>query len=251
MTSSQNFKFNFDWRVTTLVVVLLPVLLSLGFWQLDRAEEKHQLQAEFAAKQARGPVPVEQLDPADDLRFQPVRLRGTFMPGKVIFLDNRIYRGQFGYEVVAPLLLASGDRVVLVNRGWVPGDKSRRHLPDITRVDGEVELTGDIYVPQGELLALSDEQVTGWPRVMQSIDVVGLAPEFTLPLFPYTVRLQAGSNAVLQPSWVVVNVQPAKHTGYAVQWFAMSTALVLIAVLANTNLWALITRRRQPEESGN
>ncbi len=29
-----------DWRTTLATALLLPTLLSLGFWQLDRAEEK-------------------------------------------------------------------------------------------------------------------------------------------------------------------------------------------------------------------
>ncbi len=243
MSNPTGFKFTFDWRVTALAVLLLPLLLSLGFWQLDRAEEKRQLQALFKQRQERGPLPIDELDPAQDLRYQPVSLRGEFLSGRQLLLDNRIHQGQFGYEVVTPLQLADGERIVLVNRGWVSGDPARRSLPAVATVDGVQMLSGDIHVPQGELMQLGEATAGGWPRVVQSIDVEALAPLFERPLFPYTVRLHAGEPGSLQPSWQVVNVQPAKHTGYAVQWFAMSAALVVIVVLANTNLWSLLKRR--------
>jgi surfeit locus 1 family protein len=46
---------------------------------------------------------------------------------------------------------------------------------------------------------------------------------------------------------MVVNVTPAKHTGYAVQWFAMAFALGLIFIFRNSNLGELLKRRKSNE----
>lgn len=243
MTDLQRFTVRFDWRVNALAILLMPVLLSLGFWQLDRAEEKRQLQTVFESKQLSGPVPIESANPDSDLRYQPVRLKGSYDPDRVIFLDNRIVNGRFGYEVVMPFRLDSQPLTVLVNRGWIAGDKSRRSLPALAPVTGSYELTGTVYVPSGKLLVLADEGGLEWPLVSQSLDMERLQTAFTEPLFPYSVRLDELAPTSLQASWDVVNLNPEKHTGYAVQWFAMSATLVIIALLANTNLWALITRR--------
>lgn len=243
MAADTKFRVQFDWRVTVLALCLLPVLLSLGFWQLDRAEEKRQLQALFDQRQQSGPVPIASLADSGDLRYQPVSLRGEFLNDKTLLLDNRIHQGRFGYEVVVPFRLRDAERIVLVNRGWVPGDSSRRSLPAPVPVTGPQLLTGTVYVPQGKLMVLAETRDTGWPRVVQSVDVDSLRDAFEQPLFAYTVRLDAGSPGALETYWQVVNVQPAKHTGYAVQWFAMSATLVLIALLANTNLWSLFRHR--------
>lgn len=245
MSNAIPFKIRFDWRVTALALLLLPIVLSLGFWQLDRAEEKRQLQALFAAKQQAGPVDITQLEPQKaDLRYQPVSLTGHFIKGKNILLDNRIRQRRFGYEVVTPFQLSESEQIVLVNRGWIEGDQARRHLPEFVTPEGELTLRGDIHVPQGELLMLASEQHSGWPRVQQSLEVSALQDKFAVLLFPYSVRLHAESPGALTPSWMVVNIQPQKHTGYAVQWFAMGITLVLIALLGNTNAWAWLKSRK-------
>lgn len=241
----ERLQFTPNWRASMLVLMLLPLLVSLGFWQLDRAEEKRQLQYLFAQRQADGPLPIAQLYDTEDLQYQPVTLRGEFINDKAVLLDNRIYHGRFGYEVITPFQLEGKDKIVLVNRGWLAGDNSRRTLPDIKPVEGLVDLTAEVYVPQGEMLRLADEQSQGWPRVLQSVTIKDLAPEFELPVFPYSVRLTEGSAGSYQANWVLVNLQPEKHTGYAVQWFAMSFTLLVIAVLANSNLWSVIKRNKQ------
>ncbi|MFT5069358.1 MAG: surfeit locus 1 family protein, partial [Candidatus Paceibacteria bacterium] len=37
------------WAITIFTVFFLPLTVSLGFWQLDRADQKRQLQVSLAA----------------------------------------------------------------------------------------------------------------------------------------------------------------------------------------------------------
>ena len=39
-----------------------------------------------------------------------------------------------------------------------------------------------------------------------------------------------------QTGWTTVAVQPQKHTGYAVQWFAMALTLLIMTIVANSNI---------------
>ena len=55
-------------------------------------------------------------------------------------------------------------------------------------------------------------------------------------LFPYPVRIDAGESGALAVEWTVVNTGPAKHIGYAVQWFAMSAVLATLYVFRSSNL---------------
>jgi cytochrome oxidase assembly protein ShyY1 len=94
------------------------------------------------------------------------------------------------------------------------------------------------------MMKLGVEAVKPWPRVVQSIDITELAADFDLPIYPYTVRLAEHYPGSYQANWQLVNLQPSKHIGYAVQWFAMSFTLVLIALLANTNIWAWLKAKK-------
>ncbi|MGK0499774.1 MAG: cytochrome oxidase assembly protein ShyY1 [Oceanicoccus sp.] len=241
--SPTRLRFTPNWRASVLAVLLIPLLLWLGFWQLDRAEEKRGLQQQFEQRQQRGPVLLSSLDGNGDLRYQSVELSGEFINDKVLLLDNRIYQGRFGYEIIQPFKLTDKAQLVLVNRGWVVGDKSRRELPNIKPLLGDLTLVAEIYVPHGEPFSLGNDSAIGWPRVLQSLEIAELTAEFELPLFPYTVRLKQESSASFENNWMVVNLKPSKHVGYAVQWFAMSATLLIILLLSNTNLWALLKRK--------
>ena len=236
----QRFQFQWDWRASLLALLLLPVVTSLGFWQLDRAEEKRHFQQVFEQRQAQGVVAIETLVTDADLRYQPVSLRGEFLNHKTLFLDNRIYQRRFGYEIITPFRLSANGQIVLVNRGWLEGDISRRTLPSVDAVHGLSQLTGDIYVPAGEMMTLADDTQVGWPQRIQTIDFEVLAAMLEQPLFPYSVRLRANSTGAYQAYWKVINMQPEKHVGYAFQWFAMGAMLLIIAFLANTNSLSLI-----------
>lgn len=243
-SNTKRLQFTPNWHASLLAVLLMPLVISLGFWQLDRAEEKRQLQGLFEQRQHAGPIALEALDSQADLRYQPVTLRGEFLNEKQLLLDNRIYQGRFGYEIITPFRLAASETIVLVNRGWLQGDISRRSLPEVKTITGEMALRAEVYVPQGDVMLLADELAMGWPRVMQSLNIEALQNEFEQTLFPYSVRIKKISAASYTPNWVVVNLQPEKHTGYAVQWFAMALTLLVIGILTNTNLWSLIKRNK-------
>ena len=235
-------EFDFEWRITLFTLVLLPLLISLGFWQLQRAEEKALLAAVFERQQAQSPAPLASLWQANAtaLAYRPVVLEGRYRPGQHFLLDNRVREGRFGNEVLTVFELSSGG-LALVNRGWLPADASRRELPQVTDITGEVRLTGQVYVSPGEPYLLADEALAEtWPKRLQAVEMDKIARSLAGELFPYPVRIDRGQAGALVVDWQVVNVSPAKHRGYAVQWFSMAFALALVYLLRSSNLWQLI-----------
>ncbi|MEM9254493.1 MAG: SURF1 family protein [Pseudomonadota bacterium] len=227
-------RFQPEWRTTMLVVLLLPCLIWLGFWQLTRAEEKARLAAEFELKQSRAPLSLLELDDRspEALAYLPVRMRGRFRPQEYFLLDNRTQDGRYGNEVIGVFDLAGSDEVVLVNRGWVPADPARLELPEVPPVADEVRLLGRVYVPPGEPYLLGDQvMATGWPKRVQAVQIETLRDALgDVRLFPYSVRLDPETPGALVTRWPIVNVSPDKHQGYAVQWFAMAAVLLLLYV---------------------
>jgi len=116
-----------------LLGVVLPAFITLGFWQLHRAEEKAALNAlqearsqDIAVRLA--PEIPEALEP---LRFRRVWAEGEYDTARQFLLDNQLQGQAPGYHVLTPLRLAGSGKAILVNRGWVPLGPSRASLPDI------------------------------------------------------------------------------------------------------------------------
>ena len=233
-------RFTPDIKTTLLALLLLPGLIALGFWQLDRAEQKRALNTLFEQKQRSPALPLQSLDINADLRYQPVTLSGYFISDKHYLLDNKIYQGRVGYELISVFKPTEYQSLVLINRGWIAGDPARQKLPKIEPLTEPLQLKGEVYVPLGEMIVLAKTAEKDWPRVIQQLDTKRISNQLQHPVFPYTIRLSEGQPGVKQRNWPVVNIQPAKHTGYAVQWFAMALTVVFIIILSNSNLWSLL-----------
>ncbi len=241
------FRWHSDWRTTLFMVIFLSLFLALGNWQLDRAAEKQAIAERWRLRQLENPQSLSLLPRnAEELAYRRVRLQGQFLQGRDFLLDNRIQKGRYGMEVLSPLRLEEGGALVLVNRGWVQGDVSRRSLPDMAQVLGPLTLTGTVYVPPGEPFVLGNPvQGSSWPRVVLALDMPAIEGLLEEPLFPYSVRLDADSPAALRVNWPLVNISPDKHHAYAVQWFSMAAVLLFIYIWSSCNLGLLLREARE------
>lgn len=223
-------QFRPGWKLTVFTLALTPLLLWLGFWQLDREQEKVALQTDFESRGQRPATALESVDWSrlDELAYLKVNAAGTYDNEHSYLLDNRTYQGRVGYELISPFTTQSG-MTVLVNRGWIAQGATRAELPQIARVEGQVAITATIYVPLEEPFLLSSTPEGGqatWPRVIQSIQVPQMMLALDRTLAPYTIRLQEQSPGLEQSNWQTVNMLPEKHRAYAVQWFTMTFALL-------------------------
>ena len=218
-------------------VVLMALLLSLGNWQMNRAKEK---QALIDDKLARQHAPALQLDSesVDGVldRFRPAQVQGHYVPGQQWLLDNRLYRGQPGYHVYS-LLQADGGRQLLINRGWVSVGASREFLPQLPLPEGRVSLQGHLDSPESVGLVLGEPPFASIADkvLLQTLDIAALAEARGLQLAPLALVIDAGQAGALEYDWAPVEtISPEKHLGYAVQWFALAVALLIIYLGVNT-----------------
>lgn len=236
------FTIALNWKVTLLCLLTLPVLLMLGLWQLDRAEQKQRQEAQVTETRARTPAQLTQ-NKAPDLReHRRLILSGRYLTERNWLLDNRHRDGQVGYEVITPFELEDGS-VVLVNRGWVAAGARRTERPDPEAPEGAATLFAEWIEPSDHPLLDGQNTEEGWPKVILAIELAAMAEQLGQPLMERYARLEAGSRGALVTDWPDTDVSATKHTAYAVQWFAMALALVLWFILANTNLWVLWRRR--------
>ncbi|MHB8535211.1 MAG: SURF1 family protein [Sulfuricaulis sp.] len=210
--------------------VLLPLLLYLGYWQLQRADEKRVLQAEYDARAAGPAVQVEpRLQSPGELQFYRVVAKGFYQTDHQVLIDNRVHQGLAGYDVVTPLRLQDSDIRLLVNRGWIPQGQDRRHLPDYKTPKGLQEITGVATVPSEKYFMLAGHRPLdrGWHVVWQHMDLERYAAAVPFPVQPVVVLLDPKSPAGgFTRDWMRLDAGIAIHQGYAFQWFMLAATLV-------------------------
>lgn len=225
--------FRPGWKMTVFTALFAPLLFWLGTWQLEREQEKILLQQEYEAKQSATPVNADSIDwRRADLAFSNVQADGEFDNAHSFLLDNRVYEGKVGYELLSPFRTDSGLEL-LVNRGWIAQGATRAQLPAIRDIGGRVHIQGSVYVPLDKafLLGEVEEMVSSsGPWVLQDIDIERIAAKLETQFAPYTIRLAPGSTGLEQANWQTVNMLPQKHRAYAVQWFAMLLVLIIMFV---------------------
>ncbi len=212
---------------------LLPILLTLGVWQLNRAEEKRallQLQAQGRSAEVLS-LKATMPDKPEALLYKPVQAIGQYDNNHQYLLDNQVNKGRAGYFVLTPFRLKNENKAVLVNRGWLPLGKNRSDLPDINVDTKEITVKGRInrFPSVGLKLAGAEIPSNNWPALVQVIDVKVLANQLNYPLFSFQVELDRQSANGFTREWqAVTSMTPEKHVGYAVQWFLLAITLTVL-----------------------
>lgn len=216
---------------------LLVLLLSLGFWQLDRAAQKRALLEAYGARPADAPLLISPgFVPDADWRYRRAEVVGEYIAERQFLLDNRVYRGRVGYQVLTPVRLAQADYAVLVNRGWVPQGATRADLPDLPVPSGDqLHIEGLIDFPHDNVFVLGEgeDRNPGWPKVLQQIRLELHAEQLGMRLLPVVLLLAEEQPGGFVRDWNPIVIGPERHVGYAVQWFALAAVLSILYFWVN------------------
>ncbi|WP_415886763.1 SURF1 family protein [Neptuniibacter sp. QD37_6] len=227
----------FKWMLWISGIVLLPLLIGLGFWQLDRAEQKQELLDSWQQAIPSKALPLEQEMTRGS--YNAVILKGVFDRERYFLLDNRVRKGRAGYEVVA-LFTADSGRNVLVNLGWVLASLNRGIKPEVVLPEGQQTISGSVRViEKGFALSGDDLAEDQWPKVIQQLDVEKISSRLVTSIDALELRLTEPLLSGLDLNWPVENMKPEKHLGYAFQWFAMAFALLCLLI------WSALKIRKE------
>lgn len=217
---------------TLIALIAFVILLRLGMWQLERAEQKQSRIDNISAMQQKGVLGLSQVLASDgELSDIDVFLEGYFEKDKLFYWDNRIVEGRVGYEVLIPMTTNFG--TVLVNLGWIPLGDNRDVLPKITINDGNTRLEGAVWIPsQNRFSKETASMDSGWPLVIQNADLEFISAALGKSILPFAVALKLPYDAQFKPNYMPVVMPPEKHIGYAIQWFGLALALLVIFVVA-------------------
>ena len=216
-------------------VCLLPVLLMLGMWQLDRSEQKRallKLQEQAVATETLH-LSADIDDKTDALRYRQVEVVGRYDVEHQFLIDNQISGGKAGYFVLTPLVLTGETKAVLVNRGWIPLNQDRSVLPDLQINRVQATITGRInhFPSVGIKLAGAEIPTAAWPSVVQVVDSDVLAEKLGYSLFQFQLELDKELPDGFKREWrTSTYMQPEQHTAYAIQWFALALTLTILFI---------------------
>ena len=214
---------------------LLPVLLTLGVWQLNRADEKRvALRLQDQQQSAEILELSGEIQEADkNIIYKNIHALGHFDDEHQFLLDNQVYKGRAGYIVLTPFRLKDANKAVLVNRGWLPVGNNRSDLPDVKVEGGEISITGRInHFPRvGMKLEGAEIPADNWPAVVQVIDINVLSKLLAYPLVNFQIELDKLSPNGYTREWQEASsMTPEKHRAYAVQWFLLALTLTVLFV---------------------
>lgn len=216
------------------MALLLPLFISLGFWQLRRADEVRAILQAQEQKPQEAILQGENLSWAEtDNRYRRIQLSGEWDVTHQFLLDNQIHQQQAGYHVLTPLHIQGTDAAVLVNRGWIPAGRDRRQLPDVAMPQGSVQFIGQVehFPAVGFKLAGAEIPTPGWPSVVQVLAEKNLSERLGYRLLSYQVLFPAEASGGFVRDWKPSSrLNPGKNLGYALQWFSFAALLVILYV---------------------
>ena len=221
------------WAVAS-TSLLVAAFVSLGWWQIGRAAEKRAM-AESFEHGARTSVALDGAVIEELPRYQHVSAAGQYEPARQILLDNMpSSTGQPGYRVLTPLRREAAERILLVDRGWVPLGATRQQLPVVAVEAGPRTVAGRLDGLPVPGLRVGNAQApgeTGWPRVLNFPTQADVEAALGQPVESRILLLDASSPDGYQRSWrPSVGFPPERHLGYAIQWFALAVTLIVIFV---------------------
>ncbi len=220
--------------VTVLAVAGLALMVSLGNWQMGRAEEKLARQAQFDARQAVTLVLPGRLVGVQEYEWARISVRGEFVAQQTVLLDNKIVHGRAGYQVVTPLRLEGGKLSLLVNRGWIAAGPRREVLPDIKTPAGPQQIEGIAVVPTARFVELGkDAGKAEQGRVWQNLTIERFRVFSGLELQPLVMQQTSDTGDGLERAWEPPNLGADKHRSYALQWYSMAVLILVLYVALN------------------
>lgn len=216
-------------RLTLFCVPVFFLLIGLGVWQLQRLHWKLGLIAEMNGHLHAAPLSLDEMLklPAEEAQYRRVALDGHFENDRESYVFAATDNGLASYHVVTPFVLDDG-RALFVDRGIVPPMLRNPQTRRAGLLTGEQHVVGIWRTPDPPGFFTPQPDLKN--RVWYSRDIAGMAKSLGMqPAAPVIVEADA---TPVRGGWpkggqTIVSL-PNDHLQYALTWFLMAGALVVV-----------------------
>jgi surfeit locus 1 family protein len=216
--------------LTALTLAAFALLIGLGVWQLQRLHWKQGLIAEIETRTKGEPISLGQatalVRAGQDPSYYRVKVEGRFDHAKELYL-YAVTEGGVGWHVITPLTTETGE-VVLIDRGFVPNELRNPASRAAGQLGGVVTETGLVRVPQTQGTFVPDNEVGAnrwfWRDLPAMARSIGAAE-----VVPFYLEAEQSEVPGGWPAGGQTRVElPNNHLQYAITWFLMAAALLII-----------------------
>ena len=232
----KKYEVNFTLVPTIAFIVAFICFIQLGFWQLERASEKNNINDNYTLRQDDSLINLNSTNSINNkeaLLWRRTEVNGSFLNKKNIILDNQIFNQIAGFNILTPFLIKDSNYVVLINRGWQPNLPRRDLIPNIQNLEGNIILKGNIakFPTSGISLGQNNiETLNSSVFRMQRLDFDELKYFLTFNLLPYMVYIDPLLDEESYNTFKLPAPDSQKNYGYSFQWFAFAFTFLIIFI---------------------
>ena len=221
---------NFKSKILIFAIIFVPITISLGLWQIERANEKKVIIANYDKLLVSTPIALQKEQSLEN--WQPIETVGAYQD-LVIYEDNAINSGKAGFKIYH--LFQNGDGTfIFVHRGFIERNLIKNNLPRIDTPLRKKNIKGTALFKQNNTFVKNIEESD--IRIIQEFNTSVLIERFPILkdryLHPFLFNLDVRDADKFQPIEKPVNMTASKHIGYAIQWFGLCAALIILTIYA-------------------
>ena len=221
---------NFKSKILISAIIFVPITISLGIWQIERANEKKLIIANYDKLLVSAPIALQKNQMLNN--WQPIETTGTY-EDTIVYEDNAINNGKAGFKVYH-LFRNDDGTFIFIHRGFIERNLIKNNLPEVEIPTEKKSIYGTTLFKQNNTFVKNIEESDS--RIIQEFNASLLIDKYPMLkdkyLHPFLFNLDIRDVNKYQPIEKPVNMTASKHIGYAIQWFGLCAALIILTIYA-------------------
>ena len=215
---------------TLFTIPALILLLALSFWQFQRLQWKQALIEEINQQIKIEAIKLPENVKMPEMLYRKVFLQGKFLHDKEIHVygGSRQFKGEVGYYILTPMITSS-NRMILINRGWVPEKLKKIETRPETLIKDEVRIEGAIMKSEQRNIYVHDNQPN--KNLWFHINLNEIKDHLSMPIENFYILKRDESKLLPRGRDLDSTHLRNNHLGYALTWLFSAISLLAIYIV--------------------